>query len=142
MLQLGGEGWRSLVDDGGTKLIKDHKVTLKPIVEPRAYTEEGVRFSDGEIVKVDAVVWCIGFQGKDVRNVIAEILGGGPSSSKENQSGPEEIARLISATWGVRPDGEIRGLWVARDGLSVIGGHTQLQRWFTKLLAVQICQKI
>jgi cation diffusion facilitator CzcD-associated flavoprotein CzcO len=130
------------VDDGGTELITNRKVTLKPNVEPRAYTEEGVRFSDGKIVKANAVVWCTGFRDQDVRHVTAEILGGGSSSGKENQLGPEEIAKLINVTWGLTPDGEIRGMWMAHDGLSVMGGHTQLQRWFAKLLALQICQKV
>lgn len=137
--------------DKGVHLIANRKVGVKGGAEPVAYTETGLRFSDGSILDADAVVWCTGFADRDARTTAAEILSGGNVASAEfdggkngtakNVLGPSEIAARLDATWALDGEGEIRGLWkrpLRLDNYWVMGGHTQLQRWYSRILAQQI----
>jgi hypothetical protein len=133
------------VDIGGTKLIAERQVGLKAGVEPVAYTETGLRFSDGSTADADAVVWCTGFADKDARHTAAEILGGGSAGTRDglssNMLGPVDIAARLDATWGVDAEGEIRGMWKRHlrvDNYWIMGGHTQQHRWYSRILALQI----
>lgn len=121
------------VDVGGTQLIADGKAAVKAGVEPVAFTETGVRFADGSEVQADAVVWCTGFRDKNVRDVAAEVLGGGELE--------RAIAARLDATWGVDAEGEIRGMWKRHarvENFWVMGGFTQQHRWHSATLALQI----
>lgn len=116
------------VDVGGTKLLADGKCGIKAGTEPVAFTETGLRFSDGSVVETDAVVWCTGFEDKDARVVASEILG-------------DDIAAKLDATWGIDAEGEIRGMWKRHlnvDNYWVMGGYTQQHRWHSRTLALQI----
>ncbi|KAF4341574.1 K+ transport flavoprotein [Fusarium beomiforme] len=132
------------VDVGATDLIAQGKVGVKAGVEPVAYTETGLRFSDGSTEDSDAVIWCTGFADRDVRDVAAEILGGHAANefrSDENSLGPREIAARLDSTWGIDSEGEIRGMWKRHLGLDnywVMGGYTQQHRWHSRTLALQI----
>ncbi|KAK4238556.1 putative indole-3-pyruvate monooxygenase YUCCA4 [Achaetomium macrosporum] len=133
------------VDIGGTKLIAEQKVGLKAGVEPVAYTETGLQFSDGSTADADAVVWCTGFADKDARRTAAEILGGESAGTRDevgsNVLGPSDLAARLSATWGVDAEGEIHGMWKRHlrvDSYWIMGGHTQQHRWFSRILALQI----
>ncbi|KAF9778515.1 hypothetical protein IL306_003967 [Fusarium sp. DS 682] len=133
------------VDVGATDLIAQDKAGIKAGVEPVAFTETGLRFSDGSTADADAVIWCTGFADRDVRDVAAEILGGGHAvnrfSSNENILGPREIAFGLGATWGIDSEGEIRGMWKRHprlDNYWVMGGYTQQHRWHSRTLALQI----
>ncbi|KAK3306767.1 uncharacterized protein B0T15DRAFT_492292 [Chaetomium strumarium] len=133
------------IDIGGTKLIAERRVGLKAGVEPVAYTETGLRFSDGSTADADVVVWCTGFADKDARRTAAEILGGGSAGTRDevgpNVLGPVEIAARLDATWGVDAEGEIRGMWKRQlrvDNYWIMGGHTQQHRWYSRILALQI----
>jgi cation diffusion facilitator CzcD-associated flavoprotein CzcO len=129
------------VDTGATSLIADGKVNVKAGVEPVAYTEKGLQFSDNSILEADAIIWCTGFCGKDARQEAAQILGAGRSGYNSEGMGPEEIAARMDATWGIDPEGEIRGMWKRHPGLHnfwVTGGYTQQHRLHSETLALQI----
>lgn len=100
------------VDVGGTKLIADGKVTVKANVEPVAYTETGLQFSDGSVIDSDAIVWCTGFADGNLLQTGKEILGSEAAKVEgKNIIGREEIVARLEATWGVDAEGEIRGMW-------------------------------
>jgi hypothetical protein len=133
------------VDVGATELIAQGKVGVKAGVEPVAFTETGLRFSDGSTADANAVIWCTGFADRDVRDVAAEILGGGHTvdafSSGEQILEPHEIADRLDVTWGIDSEGEIRGMWkrhLRLDNYWVMGGYTQQHRWHSRTLALQI----
>ncbi|KAK5655582.1 hypothetical protein OQA88_5513 [Cercophora sp. LCS_1] len=135
LLERGGGHY---VDIGGTKVLEEGGARVK-VGEVVEWSETGVRFGDGQVVEADAVVWCTGFEDKDVRGVVEEVLGGG--TGKEGELGAREIAERVDGTWGVDGEGEIRGMWKRHRNLEnywVMGGHTAQQRWFSTLLAMQI----
>lgn len=135
------------VDVGGTKLLEEGKVGVKAGAEPVAYTPTGLRFSDGTCVDADAIIWCTGFSDKNIRDNATQILGG--SQPKEDANGaksklmnPSDIAARLEPTWGVDSEGEIRGMWKRHshldDNFWIMGGYTQLHRWHSRTLALQI----
>ncbi|KAJ1334071.1 hypothetical protein MN608_04074 [Microdochium nivale] len=142
------------MDYGGTATVADGHVAVKAHVEPVAYTADGVRFSDGSTVEADAIVWCTGYADTNVGDVACEILGGGSgggggssdnahgNGDEDAMLGPVEIAARIEPTWGVDAEGEIRGLWKRHSQLDsnfwIMGGYTQLHRWHSRTLALQI----
>ncbi|KAL1840235.1 hypothetical protein VTJ49DRAFT_666 [Mycothermus thermophilus] len=139
------------VDIGGTDLIAQGKVGVKAGAEPVAYTAKGLRFSDGDEVEADAVVWCTGFADKNARDVAAEVLGAADKGNgngevvqeKEGKTvlGPREIADRLDATWGIDGEGEVRGMWkrhARMENYWTMGGHTQHHRWHSKTVALQI----
>lgn len=130
------------IDMGSTQLIADGTVGLKANVEPVEYTETGMRFSDGSTIDVDAIVWATGFADKDVRKTVAEILGGETETvAKRGLLGPRDVAARVDATWGLDSEGEIRGMWKRHlhlDNFWIMGGYTQLHRWHSRNLALQI----
>lgn len=135
------------IDVGGTRLIAERKVAVRGLVEPVAYTQSGLRLSDGSTLDADAVIWCTGFADKDVRSTAERILGAGEDSggkAEESQAhilGPQDIAARLDATWGVDAEGEVRGMWkrhLRMENYWVLGGVIQHQRWWSKALAQQI----
>lgn len=140
------------VDMGkGVHLIAEGKVGVKGGSEPVEFTETGLRFSDGSTLDADAVVWCTGFADRDARTMTAEILSGGSVTgtanddveigTAENVLGPREIAARLDATWALDCEGEVRGLWkrpLRMENYWVMGGHTQFQRWYSRIVAQQI----
>lgn len=146
MSNLIERGGGHYMDVGATELIVQGKVAVKANTKPIAFTETGLRFSDGSELDADAVVWCTGFADKDVRATAAEILGGASDSKISETKDPNilfpaDIASRLDATWGVDSEGEIRGLWKRPRDLEnhwVAGGFTSLHRWHSKTLALQI----
>ncbi|RDW68723.1 uncharacterized protein DSM5745_08483 [Aspergillus mulundensis] len=149
------------IDTGGADVIVNGGVRMRVGAEAVAFTETGVRFSDGSVEEADAVVFCTGFADTDVRDGAEAILGGRKDKEDSTQTrgqthvdGVEDachadgdqldasdIAARLDATWGVDSEGEIRGMWkrhVAMDNFWVMGGHTQQHRWFSRILALQI----
>ncbi|KAF4956790.1 hypothetical protein FGADI_3572 [Fusarium gaditjirri] len=130
------------VDVGATDLIVQGKASVKAGVEPIAFTNIGLQFSDGSTAAADAVIWCTGFADRDVRSVAAEIFGGEThTASDERILGPREIADRLDATWGVDAEGEMRGMWkrhLRLENYWVMGGYTQQHRWHSRTLALQI----
>ncbi|KAH7464405.1 hypothetical protein FOXG_17115 [Fusarium oxysporum f. sp. lycopersici 4287] len=129
------------VDTGATSLIADGNVGVKANVEPVAFTETGLRFSDDSTLDADAIIWCTGFCDRNVRQVAAEILGAGQPGDKGAGMGPEDIAARMDATWGIDSEGEIRGMWKRHLHLEkfwIMGGYTQQHRWHSLTVALQI----
>ncbi|KAI0473870.1 FAD/NAD(P)-binding domain-containing protein [Xylariaceae sp. FL0804] len=139
--------------DHGTRLITDGAVAVRGRVEPVAYNRagNGLRLDDGSDLAADAVVWCTGFADRDMRDTAAEILsGGGAKEEKEEEGvdkkgedilGPRDIAARMDATWALDEEGELRGMWKRHlrvDNFWVMGGHLSFQRWWSRLLALQI----
>ncbi|KAK0744847.1 hypothetical protein B0T21DRAFT_447951 [Apiosordaria backusii] len=145
MYHLLEKGGGHYVDIGGTEVIAKGEVDVISGVEPVAYTETGLRFSDGRIVEADAIVWCTGFADKNGRDTAFEILGGynlvDGQEEESNLLGPREIASRIDATFGVDDEGEIRGFWKRQLGIDnfwFMGGQTQHHRYHSKTVALQI----
>ncbi|ETS86267.1 hypothetical protein PFICI_00095 [Pestalotiopsis fici W106-1] len=134
------------VDVGASKLIAEGKVAVKGGAEPVAYTERGLRFSDGTSIDADAIIWCTGFKDGNARDTAAEILGGDRSPVNEKFKGdhillPRDIAARLDATWGIDSEGEVRGMWkrhLRMNNYWVMGGYTQQHRWHSRTLALQI----
>ncbi|WYZ38061.1 hypothetical protein EsH8_II_001567 [Colletotrichum jinshuiense] len=149
LIERAGEHY---VDVGVTNLLAEGKAYVKAGVEPIAYTESGLRFSDGSTAEADAIVWCTGFADKNVQAVAGDILGGeqanehnaqamGTGGSKKNILGPHDIASRLDATWNIDNEGEIRGMWKRHlniDNYWVMGGYTQQHRWHSHTLAIQL----
>jgi hypothetical protein len=90
-----------------------------------------LRLSDGTTLQSDAVIFCTGFRDLDARVVVADILG----------EGGEFVRDGMEATFGVDAEGEIRGMWKRHAGVEnfyVMGGGAGYQRWYSKLIALQI----
>ncbi|KAL9568744.1 hypothetical protein ACKAV7_007058 [Fusarium commune] len=130
------------VDVGATDIIARGNARVKGGVEPIAFAQTGLQFSDGSSAAADAVIWCTGFADRDVRSVAAEILGGEKhTGSDEKILGPREIADRLDATWGIDSEGEVRGMWkrhLRLENYWVMGGYTQQHRWHSRTLALQI----
>ncbi|KAF6819039.1 flavin-containing monooxygenase, partial [Colletotrichum musicola] len=112
------------VDVDTTDLITQGAVGVKADVEPCAYTETRLCFSDDSTADADAVVWFTGFADKDV-----------------NVLGPRAIAARLDPTWMLDNEGEIRGMWKRHlhvDNYWVVGGHTQHLWWHSRTVALQI----
>lgn len=121
------------VDIGGTRLISERKVNIKAMVEPVAFTENGLKFSDGSKLAADAVIWCTGFADKYAPDVTTDILGGGPQA--------DEISSRLDATWGLDEEGEVRGMWKRHlqvENYYTFGGFTSQHRFYSRIIALQI----
>ncbi|KAI1383771.1 FAD/NAD(P)-binding domain-containing protein [Hypoxylon trugodes] len=147
LLERGGGHY---VDVGGAvELLTEGKVGVKGGVSPVAYTATGLRFSDGTTIDTDAVIWCTGFADKDARSTAADIFGGsdGQKSVKlangnaKDVLGPLDIADRLDTTFALDAEGEVRGFWkrhLRMENYWAMGGHMQLQRWWSGVLAQQI----
>ncbi|KAK0665625.1 hypothetical protein QBC41DRAFT_367472 [Cercophora samala] len=142
LLERGGGHY---VDIGGLEVIAEGKVGVITGVEPVAYTETGLKFSDGRTVDADGIIWCTGFADLNARDTAFKTLGGENIVDGEEQDpstlGPREIASRLDATFGVDEEGEIRGLWKRQKGIDnfwFMGGHTQHHRYHSKTVAMQI----
>lgn len=149
LLERGGGHFNDIGD--GIEFIVSGKVGVKGNVHPVAYTETGLEFSDGSMVDADAIVWCTGFRDKD-RSVTANVLGGKSFEKVEPQQngthgkeaavvGPEEIATLRDAVWGVDKEGELRGVFkrhLRLENYWIFGGTTAMHRYYSLPLALQI----
>lgn len=97
------------VDIGGTEILTQGKAGIKAGVEPTAFTETGLLFSDRSTSDADAVIRCTGFADHGVRDTAIDILRNQAIDS-ESLLGPREIATRLNATWGVGSEGGIRGV--------------------------------
>ncbi|CZR63123.1 related to flavoprotein involved in K+ transport [Phialocephala subalpina] len=120
------------VDIGtGVELLATKKVGIKSGVSPTSYTDSGLKFTDGSTLDADAIIWCTGFRGIDIRQGLSGILG----------DGAEAIQNKMDATWGADAEGEVRGLWKRHanvDNFWIFGGGTAQHRWYSKVIALQI----
>lgn len=139
LLERGGGHFNDM--GHGIEFIVSGKVGVVGNVHPVAYTETGLQFSDGSTIETDGIVWCTGFRDKD-RSVTANVLGGKALDGKEaGVIGPEEIATLRDAVWGVDKEGELRGVYkrhLRLENFWVFGGTTAMHRYYSLPLALQI----
>lgn len=144
LLERGGGHFNDIGE--GIELIVSGKVAVKGSVSPVAYTETGLKFSDGSTVDADAIVWCTGFKDKD-RSVTTEVLGGkgfAEASGLEvdgNVLGPQDIAVRRDAVWGVDNEGEVRGVYKRQLRLKnfwIFGGTAAMHRYYSLPVALQI----
>lgn len=145
LLERGGGHFNDIGE--GIALIVRGTVGVVAGAEPVAYTETGLRFSDGRVVDADAVVWCTGFKDKD-RSVTAEVLGGkkfvvdgAEGEGDDEVLGPQDIAARRDAIWGVDKEGEVRGVFkrhLSLDNYWILGGTTAQHRFYSWPLALQI----
>lgn len=145
MRNLVERGGGHYVDIGGLEVIAEGNVGVISSVEPVAYTETGLRLSDGKTAEADSIIWCTGFSDFNARDTVFEVLGGENAADGEEQDsnllGPREIANTVDATFGVDEEGEIRGLWKRQRGIDnfwFMGGQTQHHRYHSKTVALQI----
>ncbi|KAI0176008.1 monooxygenase [Hypoxylon sp. FL1284] len=135
--------------DTAVHLVSDGKVGVRGGVEPVGFTATGLRLSDGSTADADAVVWCTGFADRDARDTAAEILSGGALSGVAADGGktqkdvldPRDVAARLDATWALDAEGEFRGVWkrhLRMENYWFMGGHTQFQRWYSRIVAQQI----
>ncbi|KAK7538212.1 uncharacterized protein J3D65DRAFT_621335 [Phyllosticta citribraziliensis] len=137
LLERGGGHY---VDIGGTEILAKKEARVKNS-EPVAYTEKGLRFSDGSEEEADAIVWCTGYADKDARETVADILGGRDVTEEDHTIGPGQIADRVDPSWGVNVEGEVQGMWRRQsklDNFWAMGGFTQQHRWYSRTLAFQI----
>lgn len=142
LLERGGGHFNDIGE--GVAMIEDGRVKVKGGVEPVGYTTTGLRFSDGSQVEADAIVWCTGFKDKQ-REVTAEVLGGNTfvtgDEKAEQVLGPQDIATMRDAVWGVDKEGEVRGVFkrhLKLDNYWIFGGTTAQHRFYSKIIALQI----
>ncbi len=115
----------------GIELIASGKVGIKSGVAPTAFTKTGLEFNDGSSLDAEAVIWCTGFEDTDIRPILPRILG----------EGAQAIAPRMNAMWGLDEEGETRGVFTRGneiDNLWVCGFGGAHQRWWTKMVAMQI----
>ena len=122
------------VDVGGSQLIIDGEIKIKSGSEIDRLTSAGIRFADGSVLEVDAIIQSTGFQS--MHEVVARIVS-------------REVADSIGTCWGLgsgtRNDpgpwhGELRNMYkpVVQENLWFHGGNLALSRFFSKFVALQI----
>jgi hypothetical protein len=130
------------VDTGNAvKLIERGKVRIKSLVEPVAYLEKGLRFSDESTLDADAIVWCTGFGDRDIRSSIKDILGDDLNPGSGNFLGPTDVATRLDTTLALDEEGEVRGMFrrhLRMDHFWVMGGDLLRYRWYSRVLAQQL----
>ncbi|XXH04531.1 hypothetical protein Hte_010947 [Hypoxylon texense] len=92
------------------------------------------------VLDVDAVIWCTGFAGKNVRPTAPEVFGVSEPDLTDNSGvlGPKDIAARLDASRGVDAEGEVLGIWkrhLRMDNYWLIGGVMQYQRWWSRSMA-------
>jgi hypothetical protein len=118
-------GYYFTAPEGGSQMIADGKIGVKPGEIASFDADNYVTFKDGSREQYDLVVFSTGYTG--FPDTVAETLG------------PQAAAK-IKKVWGLDADLEVNG--VARDmGLphvfSVIGNF-MMCRWFSRRVALQI----
>ncbi|TAQ84823.1 hypothetical protein B7494_g6857 [Chlorociboria aeruginascens] len=121
-LQRGGGYY---LDVGCSQLIGDGKISIKQGVEISEILPNGLKFSDGEVLEADEIVFATGY--KNMRTQCRAIFG-------------DEVADKVKDVWGFDQEGEIRTLWRSsgHKGFWFMGGNLALCRYFSRLLALQI----
>ncbi|KAJ3824616.1 hypothetical protein F5880DRAFT_1611860 [Lentinula raphanica] len=128
LLQLKEKSGGHYFDTGGSQLIIDGKIKIKNDSQIKSYHEEGLEFEDGSRLKADAIICATGqvFLVGDMRNPIRRICG-------------DAVADLLPSLLGVNPEGELKWfLPFPRPGLWMMVGSLQLNRFYSKLLALEI----
>ncbi|KAJ4476517.1 FAD/NAD(P)-binding domain-containing protein [Lentinula lateritia] len=124
LLQLKEKAGGHYFDTGGSQLIIDGKIKLKNDSQIKSYYPGGLEFEDGSRVEADAIICATGVG--DMRNSIRQLCG-------------DEVANSCPRLLGVNEEGELN--WyrpLSRPGLWMMVGPLQLNRFYSKYLALQI----
>lgn len=144
LMEAGGKHFNDIGE--GVRYIVEGKVAVRGLVEPVAYTERGLRLSDGSTVDADSIIWATGFQSDKDRSTTAEILGkekflGHDGGDAKSVLGPEDVSALRDGIWGVDKEGELRGMFTRHyrvPNYYIHGGTTAHHRFYSKHLALLI----
>ncbi|WP_137113674.1 NAD(P)/FAD-dependent oxidoreductase [Mesorhizobium sp. GR13] len=126
------------IDVGACDLIMDGKIRVRSGQGISFLTPTGVVMEDGEEIRADAVIACIGYYS--MHETVAGIVS-------------RETADRIGPCWGLgsgtRGDpgpwqGELRNMWkpTAQEALWFHGGNLALSRYYSKFVALQIKARV
>lgn len=145
LMEAGGKHFNDIGE--GVRYIVEGKVAVRGLVQPVAYTETGLKLSDGSTVDADSIIWATGFDSDKDRSTTAEVLGGDKflgsdgDGEAEGVLGPEDIGALRDGIWGVDKEGELRGMFTRHyrvPNYYVHGGTTAHHRYHSKHVALLI----
>lgn len=121
-LQRGGGYY---LDVGASQLIIDGKIKIKQGCEITEVVSNGLKFSDGEILEADEIVFATGYL--NMRTQCRQIFG-------------DAVADRVKDVWGFDEEGELRTMWrkTGHPGFWFMGGNLALCRWYSRSLALQI----
>lgn len=110
---------------GCSELIADGKIGLIQYDDIERFEAQGVRLSDGRIVKSELIVLATGYKGPD--ELLSQFFG-------------ESVASKVGKIWGFDESQELRNMWkrTAQDGLWFTGGAFSQCRIYSRYLALQI----
>ncbi|KAI3390953.1 hypothetical protein diail_8327 [Diaporthe ilicicola] len=144
LMEAGGKHFNDIGE--GVRYIVEGKVAVRGLVEPVAYTETGLKLSDGSTVDADSIIWATGFDSDKDRSTTAEILGGekflgNDGGDAKSVLGPEDVSALRDGIWGVNKEGELRGMFTRHlrvPNYYIHGGTTSHHRYHSKHIALLI----
>ncbi|KAI0086909.1 FAD/NAD(P)-binding domain-containing protein [Irpex rosettiformis] len=113
------------LDKGGADLIASGDIKIKQGVAPKAYTSDGLIFTDGSKLKADVVVAATGY--KYMRETSVALLGA-------------DVIDRTGQVWGLDAEGELSGTYrpSGHPGLWFAAGDFFNGRYMSKHLALQI----
>ncbi|TPW30265.1 NAD(P)/FAD-dependent oxidoreductase [Pararhizobium mangrovi] len=122
------------IDVGACDLIIEGKIRVKSGSGIARLTRSGMVMEDGEEIRADAIVSCIGYHS--MHETVARIVS-------------RETADRVGPCWGLGsgtkhdPEpwhGELRNMWkpTAQEALWFHGGNLALSRFYSKILALQL----
>ncbi|THH30835.1 hypothetical protein EUX98_g3355 [Antrodiella citrinella] len=109
-------------------MIVDGRIKVKSGSEIDHFTEEGLKFKDGNDLKADVVVLCTGYG--DIRGPVRELV-------------EPNIAKKIVPIWDLNEEGEEQGAWreIGAPNLWYTMGNLAMSRFYSKHVALQIKAK-
>ncbi|MGH1484126.1 MAG: flavin-containing monooxygenase [Geminicoccales bacterium] len=125
------------IDVGASDLIINGEIKVESRVEIEGLTENGVRLSSGKELSADAIILCTGYHS--MHETVARIVS-------------REAADKVGPCWGLGSgvpgdpgpwQGELRNMYkpTAVEALWFHGGNLALSRFYSKILALQLCAR-
>ena len=114
------------IDVGCSALIASGAIKVKQGQEIKRVNAHSITMADGAELEADEIVFATGYQS--MRETARDIFG-------------DELADSVSDVWGFDEEGETRGMWrpSGHPGFWFFGGNLALCRFYSRLLALQIC---
>jgi cation diffusion facilitator CzcD-associated flavoprotein CzcO len=119
------QGGGYYVNVGASDLIVSGQIKVISGTEVAELRDHEVEFTDGRTLAADAIVVAAGYG--DMQETVRELLG-------------DRVAARVGPVWGLRDDGEVRGLYypTGQPGLWIMGGSLVQCRLMSRILALQI----
>jgi putative flavoprotein involved in K+ transport len=122
------------IDVGACDLVIDGRIKLKSNVEIQEITDCGVRFTDGDELPADLIVYATGYNS--MNGWAADLIS-------------QEVANKVGKVWGLGSatpkdpgpwEGELRSMWkpTRQDNLWFHGGNLHQSRHYSLCLALQL----